>query len=41
VGITSRPVATGSGWELNEYTCDSGPEDRPFEERHQWMAIAS
>jgi len=40
VGITSRHVATGSGWELNEYICDSGPQDRPFEERHQWMAIA-
>ena len=40
MGITSRHVAAGSGWELNEYICDSGPEDRPFEERHQWMAIA-
>jgi AraC family transcriptional regulator len=40
VAITSRRVAAGSGWQLNEYTCDSGPQDRPFEERHAWTSIA-
>jgi AraC-like DNA-binding protein len=38
---TQRPLATGEGWQLIEFRCQAGPQDRPFEERHQHFAIAA
>jgi AraC family transcriptional regulator len=35
-----RPVATGDGWRVLEIVCTSGPEDRPFEERHASASIS-
>jgi AraC family transcriptional regulator len=35
-----RVIAAGTGWQINEVTCHAGPEDRPFEERHDWVSIA-
>jgi len=34
----SRPLAAGRGWRVLDVVCTSGPQDRPFEERH---AVAS
>lgn len=33
-------VASGPGWELNDYRCGAGPEDRPFEERHAVVSLS-
>jgi AraC family transcriptional regulator len=35
-----RPVATGDGWRVLDIICSSGPEDRPFEERHASASIS-
>jgi AraC-like DNA-binding protein len=35
-----RPVATGEGWRVLDIVCTSGPEDRPFEERHASASIS-
>jgi AraC family transcriptional regulator len=35
-----RPVATGDGWRVLDIVCTSGPEDRPFEERHASASIS-
>ncbi len=37
----SRVLARGSDWSLHDLVCDAGPEDRPFEERHDTYTIAS
>jgi AraC family transcriptional regulator len=39
--LVSRAIAQGEGWELHEFTCHQGPEDRPFEERHETFAVAA
>lgn len=39
--LTSRPIATGNGWSVAEFVCSAGPEQRPFEERHQDVAISA
>ncbi len=39
--ITSRPLAQGDGWRVDEVTCRCGPKDRRFEERHDWTSIAA
>jgi AraC-like DNA-binding protein len=36
-----RPLRRGRGWCVSEYVCTAGPGDRPFEERHNAMAIAA
>lgn len=36
----ARPIACGQGWALNEFICQAGPEDRPFEEMHDAFTIA-
>jgi len=33
-------LAGGSGWTVSEVLCSSGPEDRPFEERHSSPVVA-
>jgi AraC family transcriptional regulator len=37
----SRVIAEGEGWQLDEFICRLGPEDRPFEERHETFAVAA
>jgi AraC-like DNA-binding protein len=34
------PVAIGDGWRIVDIVCTSGPEDRPFEERHASASIS-
>ncbi|HET6606471.1 MAG TPA: hypothetical protein VFG62_07375 [Rhodopila sp.] len=38
---TLRPLASGPGWRVTEVTCHAGPQDRPYEERHDWVSIAA
>src|SRR6185436_6442988 len=33
-------LARGDGWSVDDVICTSGPEDRPFEERHSRVSIA-
>lgn len=40
MGIRSRQVASGEGWRVHDVTCNSGPQDRPFDERHSSVCIA-
>jgi AraC family transcriptional regulator len=37
----ARVIAHDADWTLNEFTCQAGPQDRPFEERHASVAIAA
>lgn len=37
---TARVLAQGEGWRVADVICTSGPEDRPFEERHSGVSIA-
>jgi AraC-like DNA-binding protein len=37
---SSRVIAGGDGWGVADVVCTSGPQDRPFEERHDAFAIA-
>lgn len=40
-GSTSpHVIAAGDGWTVADVICTSGPDDRPFEERHSRFAIA-
>lgn len=36
----ARPLAGGEGWSVEDVICTSGPNDKPFEERHQGVSIA-
>lgn len=36
----SQVVARGDGWTVADVVCTSGPQDRPFEERHSHYSIA-
>ncbi|MEL3891844.1 helix-turn-helix domain-containing protein [Ferrovibrio sp. MS7] len=38
---TGRLLGQGRGWRLSEFVCRAGPGDRPFEERHDMVAIAA
>jgi AraC family transcriptional regulator len=33
-------LASGNGWTVEDVICSRGPDDRPFEERHEQFAIA-
>jgi AraC-like DNA-binding protein len=33
-------LAQGDGWMVEDLVCTSGPQDRPFEERHSYVSIA-
>lgn len=35
-----RVIANGEGWTVADVVCTSGPQDRPFEERHSQYTIA-
>ena len=37
---TARILAQGNGWTVSDVVCTSGPQDRPFEERHAGFSIA-
>ncbi len=39
-GVAARPLAAGEGWTARDMICTSGPQDRPFEERHSEVSIA-
>jgi AraC-like DNA-binding protein len=39
--VTWHVLASGPGWRVGDIVCTSGPEDRPFEERHDGMCIAA
>ena len=36
----SRRIAKGDGWIVDDVVCSCGPEDRPFDEQHNHVAIA-
>lgn len=36
----ARVLAGGPGWTVSDVVCTSGPQDRPFEERHAGVSIA-
>ncbi len=38
-GLTSSTLAQGDGWQVADVVCTSGPQDRPFEERHSHFSI--
>lgn len=40
MAVTAHLLAFGPGWRISDIVCDSGPQDRPFEERHDAMSIA-
>ena len=37
---TARVLAQGDGWTVEDVVCTSGPQDRPFEERHSHVSVA-
>jgi len=37
----SRPIAQGEGWSISEFICGLGPQDQPFEELHEHVAISA
>jgi AraC-like DNA-binding protein len=37
---SGRVLAQGKRWEARDVVCSSGPHDRPFEERHDWVSVA-
>jgi AraC family transcriptional regulator len=41
MALTSRLLASGIGWRVQDVVCTSGPHDRPFEERHDGVCIAA
>jgi AraC family transcriptional regulator len=41
MALTSRLLACGTGWRVQDLICTSGPRDRPFEERHNGVCIGA
>lgn len=41
MGAASHLLASGPGWRVVDLSCGAGPEDRPFEERHDTVCIAA
>lgn len=37
---TAKRLTEGPGWTVSDVICTSGPQDRPFEERHSGFSIA-
>ncbi|HET7433458.1 MAG TPA: AraC family transcriptional regulator [Thermoanaerobaculia bacterium] len=37
---TGRLLARGDGWRVSDVLCTSGPDDKPFEEKHDAVSIA-
>jgi len=38
--IAARHLAGGDGWSVEDVVCSAGPQDRPYEEQHEHVAIA-
>ena len=38
--MESRPIAAGAGWTVDDVVCSCGPDDRPFDEQHEQVAVA-
>jgi len=38
--LSARRIAGGSGWTVSEFICRAGPDDRPYEESHDSVAIS-
>jgi AraC-like DNA-binding protein len=38
--IAAKLIASGEGWSIADVVCSAGPNDRPFEEQHDQVAIA-
>jgi AraC-like DNA-binding protein len=38
---SARTIAQGPDWVISEFLCRSGPQDRPFEEQHEWYSISA
>jgi len=41
MALTSHILASGPGWSVSDTVCTAGPHDRPFEERHDSVAIGA
>ena len=41
MALSSRLLASGTGWRVEDLVCTSGPRDRPFEERHSGVCIGA
>jgi len=41
MALTARTLASGPGWSVRDVVCTSGPHDRPYEERHDCVAIGA
>jgi AraC-like DNA-binding protein len=41
MALTSRLLAFGTGWRVDDVICTAGPQDRPFEERHDATCVAA
>lgn len=39
--LAARSLVQGEGWSVSEYVCTTGPDNRPFEERHEQVTIAA
>ena len=39
--LSVRPIANGNGWRISALTCQAGPNDRGYEEYHDWHCIAA
>lgn len=37
----ARPLYQAPEWSISEFLCTAGPDDRPFEERHELFSIAA
>jgi AraC family transcriptional regulator len=40
MSTTARHLASGPGWTVHDVVCTAGPQDRPYEERHETVSIA-
>ncbi len=40
MSTTTRHLASGPGWTVHDVVCTAGPQDRPYEERHETVSIA-
>jgi AraC-like DNA-binding protein len=38
--VEARPLAAGPGWTVQDVVCSCGPDDRPYDEQHDRVAIA-
>lgn len=41
MSFSSRLLASGPGWRVRDCICTAGPQNRPFEERHEAVCVAA